>query len=265
MVRVSDLMEAINSMVSEPCIKGLEEELKNGLVYGDSDARVTGIVVAWKATSRVLRYAKEKGANTIVFHEDVFYRWDHHPIVVNPRSSEFSHVNLRIASLMDGLNLFRYHTTWDDAPGGNNDSLVEALGLKLEKRLPCSRLASPPEPMSLHEFVGSVKRVLGVSRVIVAGAPVSRVERVMVVAGGGAKSLSILDSAVAHGANVLLSADTIADTAFYAMEAGLAIVDPGHHPMEEYGMEVFARKLREKLGSSVDVYFYRHEPAIRIL
>ncbi len=273
-MRVKDLVEIIeSSIVSKPCIDNKEERGKNGLVMGNPDDDVKGIVVAWKPTRDVLRRAAKLGYNVVIFHEDLLYGFKHHPIVKEEvwRNPAKARVNADIGCIIlrNGLNMVRYHTTWDDADGGNNDVLVKDLGLRLLERLPCSRLAELPSPTSLEEFARRVASVLKPPHVIVAGnLNLDRVERVLVVAGGGAKHPAIVDEAAALGAQVLLSADVTADTMFYAYELGIAIVDPGHHAMEEYGMKEFYRRLKEELGRkgyNVPVEFIENKPVARVI
>lgn len=91
----------------------------SGLLLGNMDAPVGGVLVALDATVPVADEARALGANLIVTH---------HPVIFDPvrRVDSDSALWRLIAS---GISVISAHTNLDMAPGGVNDALAQRLGL----------------------------------------------------------------------------------------------------------------------------------------
>ena len=95
-----------------------------GLLVGDPDAPVSGLVVALDVTAAVVSEAKVRGANMIIAH---------HPLIYNPlkavRADEPHPGAVVLACAREEISVACAHTNWDVAPGGVNDVLARLCGL----------------------------------------------------------------------------------------------------------------------------------------
>jgi dinuclear metal center YbgI/SA1388 family protein len=101
----------------------LAEEWDNvGLLVGNATAEVRKVLVCVDVTAQVLAEASRTRAQMVV---------SHHPVIFKP----IPRVTAREAPLVyeatrKGIALYSMHTNFDAAPGGTNDVLAEAMGLK---------------------------------------------------------------------------------------------------------------------------------------
>lgn len=98
-----------------------------------------------------------------------------------------------------------------------------------------------PEPISLSDLVDQVKERYLVPTVRVVGDLDLRVKRVAVCGGSGG---TVVDSAVAKGADVLITGDIKYHEALDADAQGLAVIDAGHQATEEPVVPAVADYLR---------------------
>lgn len=104
-----ELNDCLNSLVA-----GLPEKSVDRVIYGDPDATVCSVAVAWMPYSRTIVEAAERGANVMVVHEPTFYHhWDLDAEPVDPAQIEAK------KRLLDerGLTVLRCHDVWDAMPG----------------------------------------------------------------------------------------------------------------------------------------------------
>ena len=100
--------------------KELAEDFDNvGLLVGDENAEVKGIMVSLDCFDEVIDRAEDLGANLIVTH---------HPIIFDPLKSVTADT-LVYKLISKGISVISMHTNLDQADGGVNDVLCEALGL----------------------------------------------------------------------------------------------------------------------------------------
>ena len=95
-----------------------------GLIVGDSNAEITGVLVTLDATEAVIDEAIAAGCNVIVAH---------HPIVFKglKRLSGQSYVERAvIKAIKNDVALYASHTNLDNVAGGVNFKIAEKLGLQ---------------------------------------------------------------------------------------------------------------------------------------
>lgn len=91
-----------------------------GLLVGEPDSAVTGILVTLDVTPAAVAQALEMRMNCIV---------SHHPIIFHP----LKHISARDAAglcLANGISVISAHTNYDFAPRGVNCALAQTLGLR---------------------------------------------------------------------------------------------------------------------------------------
>ncbi|MFD2672361.1 Nif3-like dinuclear metal center hexameric protein [Marinicrinis sediminis] len=119
--------------------------------------------------------------------------------------------------------------------------------LKLEgKPLGLGRVGELSETMTLRALNDQVKTAFGLSMSRVVGELDTPVKKVAVLGGMGARYLS---SALFAGADVYITGDIDYHTAQDALEAGMTLIDPGHHA-EEIMKAPVAAYLEKRLAAS---------------
>ena len=108
----------------------LQESWDNcGLLVGDRDAEVTGVLCCLDADEGVIREAMERGCNVVL---------SHHPLVFKglKRLTGANAVERSVAlAVKQGIALYAGHTNWDQIHGGVSFSLGTRLGLQNMKVL----------------------------------------------------------------------------------------------------------------------------------
>ena len=121
------------------------------------------------------------------------------------------------------------------------DNAVYSLGLQGEL----------PKPISLDTFAKQVKQKLDVSHVRVTGKAKAKVKRVAVMGGAGGDSAGNIPDSV----DVFVTGDVKYHKALDAADAGLNIIDAGHHGTEKWIVPAMADYLKKNLkGLRVAAY-----------
>lgn len=199
-----------------------------GLLVGDSEAPVEGVLCALDITEAVIEEAAERGCNLIVAH---------HPVIFTSISRVTADTvtgRILISMIRKGISGICMHTNMDCAPAGVNDLLAASLGLTDVENMEAGeggnlgRVGNLPRTMTLEDFAKHVKLSLGAGGVRVAdgGKPVRRV-----AVGGGACG-KLMDFAVRKGADTFVIGDCSYDLMMKAHDIGLNLLDAGHFPTE---------------------------------
>jgi len=252
---VADIIEEL-----APLATGLAgDEL--GLLAGDPDAEVTGVVTCWSPTLAVLAEAVEAGANLVLSHEPLTWgvcgrdpeaglKWyaERHPTAKIPNQKRLALIHAQ------GLTVYRYHSNWDWAPGyGVVDALVKLLGLGSR----CGGAHVAPiyavPPTSVREMAERARRELDLGPIRVVGDPKRVVTRVAICQGGFGQMFTFPETAAESGAELALFGEMLDYTIRYCVEVGLAAIELGHFQSEHPGMAAMADFLRRRLPESIPV------------
>ncbi len=106
------------------------------------------------------------------------------------------------------------------------------------------RLGQLPQPVSLQELALTVKKELGVERVVVVGDSERKIKKVAVCGGAGS---DMIETARVKGAEVLVTGDIKYHEARRALELGLALIDAGHFATERVIVPALVQYLQEEL------------------
>lgn len=256
MVCVRDLI-ALLDKVAEPALAESWDNI--GLMVGDPDSEITGILVALDPTLEILDEAKRKGCNTIVTH---------HPLIFKGlKSVRTDHPEGRILAraLLDRQVIVGCHTNLDKVSGGVNDMLAARLGLVNSRvMVPDTFLSEPgligfgrigelPGPLDFPDFIASIREKLALPVVKVAGVPPAEITKVAVCGGSGSELAPL---AMANGAHIYISAEIKHAMARWAESVGFCIVDGGHFATENVMVLGLAKLIRSgfaELNMSADV------------
>ncbi len=242
------------------------------LLFGDKDAPVTGIAVAFMPTQAVLESAAEAGANLIVSHEAPFY--NHHAGFEASLADDPVWTRKRKFMAEHGLHLFRCH---DYAHAAEPDLVTDGLVQELEwqpylvRHEKYAALLSLPS-MTVRDIARHVKEKLGAAYVRIVGSPGQRCVRVGMTVGyrgGGALAIPLFRE---EELDLLICGEGPEwETPEYVRDAvrqggGKALLMLGHGESEQPGMKVLARYLRERLkDAQVPVHFMKNESVFQLL
>ena len=216
----------------------------SGLLVGHPDNEVTGIHFALDVTNHVIDEAIANGANLIVTH---------HPMMFSAikRLVETGHeARLLCRLIRAGISLISAHTNLDQAPGGCNDVLAQTIGLTDIEGEGFVRVGALPHPMTAVELAAHIGEKLG-DVVRVMGDPTAVITRVGMCSGSGADEWP---AAAAMGAQAFLTGEVKHHIALEAADAGVVMLEAGHHATEEPGIFALAKSLQmSELGVQYNV------------
>ena len=243
MTTVNDILEFLESIAP----MSLKMEWDNaGLLCGSKQTPVTKILVALDPFEHVCHEAADWGAELIVTH---------HPLIFDPQRAitDNASVGRSVLTLCrNGISAINAHTNLDQAPGGVNDILAQALGLTnietiCENGQQLLRCGNVPE-QSLDTFLSTVKERLSCEGLrFCSGSKTVR----KVAVGGGACGSDLYD-ALHAGCDTFVTADVKYNQFWDAKESGLNLIDAGHFPTENPVCAYLAEKIATAFPS-VDV------------
>lgn len=216
-----------------------------GLLAGDEESEVKDILVALDATDEVTEQAVEKKVQMLITH---------HPLIFGSvkKINNRSVTGRRLLKLIGNhISYYAMHTNFDIR--GMARLNEEQIGLvNAEVLFETSENNGVPEgigrvgelkaPMKYMELAEHVKEVLGIDSVRCYGYKNPFIKRAAVSGGSGK---SVVSSALAAGAQVLITGDIDYHTGIDAAAEGLYIIDAGHFGTERVFMEYMTGRLKE--------------------
>lgn len=206
----------------------------SGLLVGDPSSVVTGVHFALDVTNAVIDEAIAHGANLIVTH---------HPLMFSPlkRLAETAYEPRLLCRLIRAnISLISAHTNLDQAPGGVNDTLAAAIGLTEVSGEGFLRVGRLPQEMTAGALAEHVSRCLG-DAVRLMGDAQTPVTRVGLCSGSGSDEWP---AAAAMGAQAFLTGEAKHHHALEAVDAGIVLLEAGHHATELPGIFALADALQ---------------------
>ena len=206
----------------------------SGLLVGAPQKEVTGIHFALDLTGKVIDEAIASGANLIVTH---------HPVMFSPikRLVETDYQTRLLCRLIRAnISLIAAHTNLDQAIGGCNDALAQTIGLTDIVGEGFVRVGILSRPMPAADLAASISAALG-DVVRVMGNPSAVIEKVGMCSGAGADEWQV---AAAMGAQAFLTGEVKHHIALEAADAGVVMLEAGHHATEEPGIFALADTLQ---------------------
>ena len=217
----------------------------SGTQVFSGEEEISKILVCLEVTDEVISEAISRGFHMIV---------SHHPLIFGSIDSVNTNgygshavVSRYIAKLIDNdICLYSAHTSFDNAPEGNNSYMAKLLGL-IETEGPSENLMGVigrlPEEITLEEAKILVTKALGITEdhIRVVGKDSRVIGTVALCTGAGG---DFLESAVAYGCDLMITGDVKFNQAHYAKASGIALIDAGHYGTEKIFAENFTAQLR---------------------
>lgn len=218
---VKELLAAVDALAPFALTMDFDN---TGLLVGDGDAQVSGVVLALDCTEEVIAKAKEVGANLII---------SHHPVIFNGMKRVCAD-SVVYQLIRNDMHVISAHTNLDIAQGGVNDCLCKALGLEDVSGLTATdeehylgRVGSLSTAISAETLAQRVKSALNTTvRYTDSGKNIAKVA----VCGGAGDSE--LESAIACGADALITGEVKHHLFIEAAHRGLTLMEAGHHHTE---------------------------------
>lgn len=245
-LKVEHIAETIDSMVPADT----QEEWDNsGMQVGFEAAPVTKLLTCLELDRQVLEEAKELGAEMIVTH---------HPLLFSGIKS-LRDSNAKGSLVMElvrcGISVYSCHTPFDKAKGGNNDIIMEKLGLVSVKALngdALGRMGRLKDPMSFSKVIEltAMQLELSIRQISAVGVLDQEISTVGVCTGAGADMMRL---AAAAGCDLFITGDVKYHEAQEARELGICVIDAGHYGTEKFFGAAMREMLQRKLGNQAEV------------
>ena len=205
-----------------------------GHLVGSLDSMVSGIVVCLDCTDEAIYQAVAEGANLIVTH---------HPVIFDPLKS-VTDESIIYRLIRNDISVISAHTNLDQADGGVNDALCDAVCLKNVEKVTDSegyiyRIGELEEGHTADEFASYVSQKL-CARVKYVGEN-TFIKRVAVCSGSGG---SMLSDVAKQGVDAYLTADIKHSVFLQANCLGLTLLDAGHFNTEDVVVKPLADALK---------------------
>lgn len=242
-MKISDILSVLES-IAPP---NLQESYDNaGLIVGDPNAEVRGVLFCLDSTEAIVEEAVARGCNLVVAH---------HPIVFRglKRLNGATYIERTVMqAVRQNVAIYAIHTNLDNVyKQGVNSKIAEKIGLAdtrilapkpTDFEIGAGLLGNLPKPMSEVDFLQHLKTSLNtqcIRHTALRGKPVQKVA----VCGGAGSFL--LPEALRLKADVFVSAD-FKYHEFFDAEGRLVIADVGHFESEQFTIELLHGIVREK-------------------
>ena len=212
MIQVKEVLAAMEELAPP----ALAEEWDNVGLLVENPGPVTGILTALDITPAVVEEARALGCNLVV---------SHHPVIFQPKKT-LRWDDPACMLMARGMSGICMHTNLDAADPGVNHTLATLLGIQNQAAfIPCGRIGDlETTPAALAE---QCRQVLGAAVKVVEGT--RPIHKVAVISGAGG---SLLEDALAAGADALVTGEAAHHIALAAQAAGLTLVVAGHYATE---------------------------------
>lgn len=213
-----------------------------GLMVGDPDQQVSGILIGLDPTEALLHEALALNLNTILTHHPLIF----HPLKAIPNNTPMGRI-LKTA-LGHDLSLIACHTNLDLVAAGVSNALAEELGLRDTEPLAAAPGQSPgfgkigtlPAPLPSEQFLSLLLTALAAPGLQLAGVLPETITRVALCGGSGS---DLAETAWRMGAQVYITGEIKHSVARWAEGAGFCVIDAGHYPTENLIVPVLAEIL----------------------
>ncbi len=215
--------------------KELAAEYDNiGLILGDAEAEVSGVVIALDLVNDAIVLAKEKGANVIVTH---------HPAIFSGIKNIYKGSAVYLA-IENGISVIAMHTNFDSAKGGLCDILAEKIGFENTLNFKTSdgtgiRTVLMDSPISADELASVLKEKLVTNVKYVVG---KEIKKIAICSGNGS---GFWDDVKTSDADAYICGELKHHMFLEALEKGISLFDCGHFETEIICLETLERIVKE--------------------
>ena len=241
MLKIKDVVKIIETFAP------LEYQMEfdnSGLLYGNLDNEVKGILVTLDTNVDVIKEAVSLGCNMII---------EHHPTNFSPLKqfdlSLPTHKAL-VMAIANDIAIYSAHTSVDFTDGGLNDYVADKLGLKNVEYIgdrTGARIGELSMPSTLKDVTKLVSETFNDKHVYSVGDENLLVKKIAVTNGGGGSSIDSVLQAKDAGADIFITSDFKYHVLRFAKDINYGIIYFGHYDSEICFMDLIA-SLMDKNG-----------------
>ena len=238
---IKEVVAALERFAPLPLQEGYDNAgLQIGLTEGEE---VSGVLLCLDVTEAVIDEAVAHGCNLVVAHHPLLFRGI-------KRIDDATQVTRCVhRAIRAGVAVYAAHTNLDNALGGVNHRLAQALGLTpIRPLMPLDEagnggglLAECPIPMAPADMLRHIASVLGCPSLRYTQGPDRPIRRVALCGGAGE---SLLDAAIASGADLFLTGE-MGYHRFFGHKQRLWLAVAGHYETEQFTPALMADLLRD--------------------
>jgi dinuclear metal center YbgI/SA1388 family protein len=245
MIRVKDICETIEAFAP---LTFQEPEDNVGLLVGNPETSLTGVLICLDVTEAVIDEALITGCNMIVSHHPLLYKGIKQ--VVGSGRVE----RCLIKAIKHDLSIYASHTNIDSVIEGVSGELANQLGMKNVSILSVAGTSEThgeyglgvvgdlETPVDEASFLGTIKSLLNGQSIRHSVPTGKTVSRVAICGGSGS---SYLAEARRAGATVLLTGEARFHE-FFTEGLGIMLVDAGHFETEQHTKALFFNLISKK-------------------
>lgn len=244
-----------------------------GLMVGDPDQQVTGVLIGLDPTEALIHEALSLNLNTILTHHPLIF----HPLKTIPGNTPMGRM-LKTA-LNHDLALIACHTNLDLAPHGVSNALADKLGLRDTRPLASQeptvaeqvhgfgKIGVLPNPVPAGEFLQHLLTALETTGIQIAGSLPETVRTVALCGGSGS---DLAETARDMGAQIYITGEVKHSLARWAEEAGFCVIDTGHYPTEKFIVPTLAGILKKSCAAkgfspTIKTTAHQGDPLLRVV
>ncbi len=215
-----------------------------GLLIGDRQQTVQGVMTCLTITPESVEEAIKNSASVIVSHHPMPFQ------AIRQITSDTTVGKMILDLAKNSIAVYSPHTAFDSASRGINQQIAQNLDLQqprpinlvleTDDTIGSGRIGQLKSALPLAELVEQVKKLFGLQGMHFVGQPNMSCNTVAVACGSGG---SFLNSAIAAGADTLITGETNFHTCLEAKARGVALILVGHFPSERFAVENLAEVL----------------------
>ncbi len=225
----------------------LQEPYDNaGLLTGDPDMEITGVITCLDSTEAVIQEAIDNNCNVVVAH---------HPIIFsglkNLTSANYIQKTIQLA-IKNDIAIVAMHTNLDNVfQNGVNERIAKRIGLQnlkiLKPKDPTEPLVGSgmigdlPSPQDALSFLNDLKTKMSVNCVKYTKIHKQNIAKIAVAGGSGG---FLLYDAIRQGADMFITADYKYHEFFDANDR-IIIADIGHYESEQFTIELLSELIND--------------------
>ena len=228
----------------------LQEPYDNsGLIFGNREQLITGVLIALDATLEVIDEAIGLGYNMIVTHHPFIFKGL--KTITGKNHTE----NCLIKAIRNDIAIYAGHTNVDSVRGGVNERMAEKLGLIQtsilvpvpQKECDCGlgMVGLLSESLSETDFLERIKKTFLCERIRFSALTGKRIQKVALCGGSGSE---FLENALSIGADAYLTGEAKYHE-FFTHASEILLVDAGHYETEQFTKDIFFEILSENFST----------------
>lgn len=218
-----------------------------GLLIGDYNAEISGVVIAVDLTRDVIEKALKIGANLIITH---------HPIIFNGFKQLIKgnyEQEIVMLAVRGGLNVYACHTNADNADKGLNYVLADRLGGKNIVPLGDDGGVIADIDTDIDNFLERVSdEIRGIIKV---NMPFSTdIKRFAMITGSGGKDGTLVSKLNELDVDCYLTAEVSHNVRLAFIDSGIGLIEFGHYESERIFIDIMSDWLNKSGLNIVKVF-----------